>query len=253
MNGLELTNVTFSYGASTVIHKLNLRVKAGHVTVLAGPNGAGKSTVLSLAAGLLTPTQGMVTCHEGGLHDIKAAKRAQLFSFVGQVEEMPFAFTALEVVLMGRAPYLQTNLMESSTDVGKGTQSLIDMGCEPLSERIFHELSQGERQRILIARALCQDTPILLMDEPTSHLDPRHALDVVRLCRQLAAAGKTVVVVMHDLNLAAMLADDLVFLKEGEIVAQGASSDLLTEDTIAQVYGIPCRVVDGDPPAVLFS
>ncbi len=249
---LELEQVGFSYGETTVFAGLDLRLRPGSITVIAGPNGAGKSTLLRVMAGLLTPHTGRVTWQGSPLASLPPRSRAREVALSTEVEEMPFAWTVAEIVLMGRAPHQGSGYLESAADLARATRALEDMDATALAERVFYTLSEGEKQRVLIARALAQETRILLLDEPTSHLDPAHALHLVTLLKRLRKEGTLVVVVVHDLNWAGLLADSLLFLSEGGISAQGPPREVLSEDVVRRVYGVSCQVVGVDPPAIVF-
>ncbi|MFT7578417.1 MAG: iron complex transport system ATP-binding protein [Myxococcota bacterium] len=252
--GLEARGLVFDYDAAPVLSGLTLSLSGG-VTAIVGPNGAGKSTLLRLLAGLLRPTGGGVLLDGHALRDIAPRTLAQQVAVVLDPPEMGHAWTALELVLMGRAPHLRLGRFEDTDDVDKALSALATLASADLARRVFSTLSAGERQRVLLARALCQETPYLLLDEPTSHLDPGHALRVGELCRSQAAAGQTVVWVVHDLNLAARFADVVAVLHEGNLAALGPPAEVLTEMTLAAVYGVRGRRIQGDDavPTLVFE
>ena len=253
MSALTLEQVTFSYGERVIFEGLDLSVAAGTILVIAGPNGVGKSTLLHLMAGLTSPTTGHVSWRDTSLASLAPRARAQQIALSTEVEEMPFAWTAAEVVLMGRAPHRGGGYLDSKEDHARAEQALEALEVGALAERVFDTLSAGEKQRVMLARALAQETEILLLDEPTSHLDPAHTLHLVGLLQRLRDAGKLVVAVVHDLNVAAALADRLVFLTEAGIVADGAPEAVLVEEVVQRVYGVPCRRVGSDPPIGVFG
>ena len=239
------------YGARRVLEGVDLALAPGSVTAILGPNGSGKTTLLRLLAGLLAPTAGRVLLGERPLDEIPRRELARAVALVGVEPEIPFAWTALEIVLMGRAPHLAAGRLEGAAEIERARAALARLDAAPLAHRAITELSAGERQRVLLARGLCQQTPALLLDEPTSHLDPAHALRLASILRELAADGRAIAWVAHDLNLAARGADRLVFLRHGRVAAAGSPDEVLTEATIRQVFGVGGRRVEGPPPAFL--
>lgn len=252
MSALNLKGIRFDYEQNPLFKDLSLTFEPGKIHVIAGPNGVGKSTLLRLMAGLRSPQAGSVHWGNTSLAEMSAQHRARTIALSCDVEEMPFAFEVLEVVLMGRAPYLGSGYLESSEDREIALQALDRVGDLNLKDRVFATLSQGEKQRVLLARALCQATPIMLLDEPTSHLDPAHTLACVRQLKQLAQDGALVVAVVHDLNLASLLADRLIFLAHGKVAADGAPDEVLLPSVIREIYGVDCQRIEGNPPSILF-
>jgi iron complex transport system ATP-binding protein len=236
---LETKNVHFSYGQNTVLRGVSLAVRHGSVTGILGPNGAGKSTLIRILAGTLAPSQGEVMLDGRPIDQISYRERAKLVAIVPQETHFPFPFSALEVVLMGRAPYLPRYGFESTHDIEVARAALATTDCAHLANRNILSLSGGERRRVVIARALAQEPRVLLLDEPMSFLDIRHAIDLARLLRKLAREqGLAVAAVVHDLNLAAGFCDQLVMLKEGRVAAEGTPSELMTPAIIREIYGI---------------
>ncbi|MGM0578796.1 MAG: ABC transporter ATP-binding protein [Myxococcota bacterium] len=250
---LACEGVGHRYGEVPVLDGIDLRLEPGTVTTLLGPNGAGKSTLLRILAGVLRPTAGRVHVGDRELRTLDRRAASRALALVGTEPEVPFAWTSLEIVLMGRAPHLAPHRLERPDDHARAEDALARVGADHLAGRPLPELSAGERQRVLLARALCQDTPALLLDEPTSHQDPAHALRLADLMRDLARDGRTVVAVLHDLNLAARAGDRMVFLHDRRIAADGPPDEVLTPDVIRRVYGVGCRRVEGEHPAVVLG
>lgn len=250
---VTVADLHFGYGASSLLRGISLHARSGEVLGILGSNGAGKTTILRLMAGLLTPQSGQVQVGGQDLASLNARARAQAIALVMPLESVPFAFRAHEIVLMGRHPRFSHVWIDGTEDLDVTRQSMERLDVWQLRSRLFNELSQGEKQRVLLARALAQETPVILLDEPTSHLDPAHALSVARLCREFAAEGRTLVAVFHDVNLAAQASDRLAFLGGGELLAEGTPDEVLTPANLEKVYGVQARRVDGSVPAVVFE
>ena len=243
MISLEISRVCFSYLNGDVLHNISLRIKAGEMVGLLGPNGSGKTTLIKLASGILKPNQGEIE-HDGlNLRRLKRKSIARRVAVVPQQFSVPFAFTAREVVMLGRIPFLKLFAEESEVDRRFVSGALEQVGINGLAERRFDELSGGERQKVVLAMALAQQPEMLLLDEPTVHLDITHQVEILELVRSLnREQGITVVAAMHDLNLAALYFDRLILLKEGRVQADGTPAQVLTEDMIRDVFSASVRV-----------
>lgn len=228
--------------ASDALRGLSLAITAGRVTAIVGPNGAGKSTLVQLLLGLAAPTQGTVRLRDRDATAWPRGELAREVAVLPQGEEMVLPLTVTDVVAMGRYPRLGALQAPTADDHAAVHRALAATCTEELAERPFGELSGGERQRVRVARALAQDTPALLLDEPTAALDVRHEMQLFELVRLLAGDGRTIVLVTHALDLAARYADDLILLAEGRVVAAGAPAAVLTEAHLAQAYGWPIAV-----------
>ena len=251
-------NVHFSYNGLPVLRGLSLSVGPGELVGVVGPNGAGKTTLLRLIAGVLTPTSGNVRVNGLDLRSRRSAERARMIAAVPQSAQVPKGFTVLDVVLMGRNPHLGLLQWEGKRDLQVAAKAMEQTGIARLAERQATELSGGEQQRVVVAMALAQEAPVLLLDEPTSNLDLAHqqrVMDLVRgICRERQGA---VVVSMHDLTLAAQSSDRLVMLAEGRVWTEGTPAEVLTAENIRAVYGVDVVVArhpqSGEPvvlPAV---
>ncbi len=245
---LVLRDVHFSYGGRDAVCGVSCAFEPARVTGLIGPNGSGKTTLLKLAAGELRPRAGAVLLDGAAVRDMPAKRRARRIAVVPQRASLEFDFSVLDMVLMGRQPHLGRMQPEGEGDLMLARAALARMGIGELEDRNARELSGGEWQRVLIARALCQDTGALLLDEPVSSLDIRHQMEVLAGIRSLSREKRTTVaVVLHDLNLAAHYCDALVMMRGGELVAEGTPGEVLTGDRLGAVYGIDARVErDGD-------
>ncbi len=198
-------------------------------------------------AGLLPTRQGQIQIFEKSLHSFSQRQLAHQLSYVPQSSSDDDAFTVQELVLMGRAPYLGILGIEGKQDRALARQALVDTGLRTLADHRLHSISGGERQRAQIARALCQDTPIVLLDEPTASLDPGHQIQIMNLMQTLKRErNTTVIMVSHDLNLAAMYADRLLLLTDGSITAIGTPAEVIREEILSTAYGCP-MLVDQSP------
>lgn len=242
---LRLEAVEVGYAGRPVLHGIDLQVLPGEVLAVVGPNGVGKSTLIKAAAGGLPPRKGTVCIGEQDLARLKPAERAQRVSVVGQALNLPPAFSARDVVLMGRTPYLGWLEREHERDHAIADQAMERTETAALAGRSISELSGGEQQRVLVARALAQAAPIMLMDEPTAHLDLRHQDALLKLIRRLVAEdGLAVLIALHDLNLVARFADRVALLSNGSIFTRGSPREVLTPEHLAEVYGIEIHVME---------
>ncbi|RDI95206.1 ABC transporter ATP-binding protein [Meiothermus sp. QL-1] len=239
---LEAESLGLRRGGRWLLRGVSLQLGPGFWALL-GPNGAGKSSLLRLLSGEWLPTEGQVRLLGQPLGRYSPAKLALKRAFLPQQRSLAFPYTAREVVALGRLPH-QRGRAESEADRERIEEALAATGALGLAPRPYFALSGGERTRIDLARVLAQDTPILLLDEPTNHLDPRQQLEVLALCRRLAGSGRLVLAALHDLNLAALFAEGLVFLKEGRLVGAGATRELLQPGLLEEVYGVPFAVLE---------
>lgn len=252
---LKIEGLSVSYGVRKVLHAVSLDVQSGEVLALIGPNGAGKSTLVRAVSGVIPVLSGKVGANGDDLLSLPAIKRARYLAVVPQAVSLPPAFTAWETVLLGRTPYLNFLGQISEKDEQIARLALQKVDALELAERRVGELSGGEQQRVLLARALAQSTPVLLLDEPTAHLDLQHQVSLMETVRSLAHTDNlAVLVALHDLNLAAHYADRVVLLVAGEVKAAGTPRQVLTPELISTAYHLPVRVVPhpfADVPLVL--
>ena len=245
----SLADVGYRLGGAAILEDLTFDVSYGRVLALVGPNGAGKSSLLSLLTGDARSSSGTVTLDGRPIGDFRMRELARIRSVLLQSNQVSFGYTAFEVVEMGRTPWAGSEIGGSATahtDVSLIERALERADVAHLATRAFSSLSGGERARVSLARVLAQDTPVVMLDEPTAALDLRHQEDVLRIARDLAARGRAIVVVLHDLSLAAAYADEIAILHDGRLRAFGAPADVLTEERIEQVYRTPVRVIE-DP------
>lgn len=242
---LALRGVGFRYGALQALDGVDLAIAAGERLAIIGPNGSGKSTLLRLLSGTLRPGPGSVSLDGVSLATLRASERARRIAFVPQETHVIFDFSALEIVLMGRAPRLGAMGVETRADLQIATRCLAFTDASHLASRPLSHLSSGERQRVLLARALAQEPDVILLDEPTAFLDLGHQVQFLELLAALQAErGMTVVFVSHDINLAARYADRMVLLASGKIAAEGPPRAVLTANTLRAAYGVEVLVVE---------
>ena len=241
---IKVEHLNLGYEDRSVLSDLNFQVEAGEFVGILGPNGSGKSTLLHALSGLLTPKSGSITVRDRRLGRLDSRLRAQLLAVVPQSTEVRFPFACLEIVLMGRYPHRQRLGSLSDEDLLWALRSMRRTTTEHLQKRPITEVSGGECQRVVIARALAQDPQILLLDEATSSLDVRKKLEIFEILKFLnETRGLTVLCAMHDLNLAALYCRRLMFLKDGGIVRDGPTAAVFTPEVLARVYETPMEVV----------
>lgn len=239
---MEARGITVRLGGTRVLHDVDLEVRPGELLALVGPNGAGKSTLLAALAGDVRSEAGSVLVDGSPLSSWSAPILARRRSVLLQQVTLSFPFLAAQVVAMGRSPWAGTDAEDRDDEVVRAAMETCDVAH--LAARRFTTLSGGERARVALARVLAQDTPVVLLDEPTAALDLRHQELVLREARRLADAGRGVVVVLHDLSLAAAWAHRVAVLSRGEVAAVGAPREVLTADTLSEVYRCPVDVFD---------
>jgi len=241
---LEIETIRVSYGQRLALDGISLTVRPGEIVVLIGPNGAGKSTLIRAVSGVLPMQDGAVRIFGQDLLTLTARERARYLAVVPQARNLPPAFTVYESALMGRTPYLGWLGQAGAADHDRARRALERTHLHELSERRVGELSGGEQQRVLLARALAQETPVMLLDEPTTHLDLQHQSSLLNLIRSLANERQlAVLMALHDLNLAGLYADRVALLVGGRLEAYGTPHEVLTEQTLAAVYRIPVHVM----------
>lgn len=241
---IQVENLSVRYDTDVVLHSINLSIDRGEVVALIGPNGAGKTTLIRALSGVVKPFAGRIRILGRDLATLPPKVRARFLAVVPQARNLPETFTVWQTVLMGRTPYLGWLGQATPEDRQCARWALERVECQMLAQRPIGELSGGEQQRTLLARALAQDTPALLLDEPTAHLDLRHQAGVLNLVRELSRErGLAVLMALHDLNLVAIYADRVALLSEGRLFALGSPQQVLTPENLMAAYQVELSVV----------
>lgn len=238
-------NVSFRYaaGAPLVVDGVTVRLADGALAGILGPNGSGKTTLLRLLSGTRRPTAGRVLLGDRLLEQISRRDAAKQIAVVPQETELAFEYRAIEIVLMGRHPHLGVFAVEGPADVRIAEDALAATGTTHLANRFFHELSGGEKQRVVIAAALAQSANLLMLDEPTASLDLGYQLEIASLLQRLNQQhGVTMLVSTHDLNLAVSICRELIMMRDGRVLAAGPTAEVLTPDNIKRLYDVEADV-----------
>jgi iron complex transport system ATP-binding protein len=244
---IDVKNLNFFYGEMPVLKDLSFSVAKGDFFIIIGPNGSGKTTLMKVMAGIYTPKTGQLKILNRTLENYTRKDLAQTMAFVPQMMPVDFPFSVMEVVLMGRSPYMGMLGVEQEKDLKIAEQALAFTGVAHLAHRKLDQLSGGEQQRVFVARAICQEPDIILLDEPTASLDLAHQTRLMDLMEKLKnETGITVVMVSHDINLAAMYCDRLMLLNKGEMVCLGPPDEVLTFQTLEAAYG--CTLLVDESP-----
>jgi iron complex transport system ATP-binding protein len=243
----EAENIRFSYGSAPVLDGLSVGFEAGRFHGILGPNGSGKTTFLDLLVRHLSPDSGTIRFMDRDLGGFSRKELALRIALVAQNPVIHFPYRVRDLVMMGRHPYIGRFSSPAGGDWDVVGRVMEQTDVSHYADAAITELSGGERQRVLFARALAQETPVLILDEATSNLDIRHSLDVLNLARDgVENHGKTVIAVFQDINLASLFCDRMVFMKKGGVHAAGDTADMMDSGLIGQVYGVASRVIDSD-------
>lgn len=239
---LEVRNVSYSYGPSEILHQVSFQVEAGQLMCVLGPNGCGKTTLLKNILGLLAPSSGSVLIDGDDVRKLSSKKLAQVMGYIPQAHTPPFPFRVYDVVLMGRTAYLSRLARPNKQDEEIARESLAKLNITYLEDKIYTKISGGERQLVLIARALAQQPKILVMDEPTSALDFGKQNIVLEHIRFLSRQGITILMVTHDPGQAFFCADQVVMLKKGQLLERGLPQDVISEASMREMYETDVKI-----------
>ncbi len=243
-NGWQISNVDFSYGVTPCLKEITLSLESGFFYGLIGPNGSGKSTLLDLISGYLVPDAGIISINSKSLHSFKRADLARLLTVVPQSFTFNFDFDVYETVMMGRHPHIARFSSPQQTDHCMVQEALELLGIDHLADRSIKRLSGGEKQRVMIARALAQDTDFILLDEVTANLDINHAITIMQTVKKLVHSGKTVIAALHDLNMALAFCDKVVVLNNGRLHQFGQSAEIINSQMIANIYQVSSQIIE---------
>ena len=236
---MELDNISFAYDSAPILKELSLFIQESDFIGLIGPNGSGKSTLLKIMGGILKSDSGCIKFKGSETRRISKKIFAQSVSWIPQGNPMVFPFKVSEVVLMGRHPHLSALSFESHEDFNISQRAMKTTMTSEFSERFFNEISEGEKQRVMIASALAQNPELMLLDEPTSALDLKYQIEIMNILKDLNTNHKmTLIVAMHDLNLASRFCNRIILINEGKVVSDGTPLQVLKKDILEQVYGI---------------
>lgn len=239
MNLLKIDNLKFGYGKELVLDGITFDVKRGEFLSIIGPNGSGKSTLLKTLNSLYTPNEGKISIEGNNINKFKKKDLAKRMALVLQDSNIDYGFTVEDIVLMGRHPHKGRFERENSDDYKIVDESLEMTGTLDLKYRLVTEISGGERQRVMIAKALAQKPSLILLDEPTSHLDINHQLEILKLLKKMNRdKGTTIVLVIHDINLGIRYSDRVIMLNEGKVIEIGDSEKVITKDNIKLAYDV---------------
>jgi iron complex transport system ATP-binding protein len=244
---INVNNLSHSFGEHLVLKNISFQVSQGDFIIIIGPNGSGKTTLMKVISGILKPQKGDLKILNRPIDQYHRKVLAQTIAFVPQMTFVDFPFTVTEIVLMGRSPYLGMLGLEQENDLEIANQAIAFTGLENLAHRKLEQLSGGEQQRVFIARAICQEPDIILLDEPTASLDLAYQVRIMDLMEKLKTEKAiTIVMVSHDVNLAAMYADHLILLHNGQVIRQGPPHEVLTYKTLEKAYG--CTLLVDESP-----
>ena len=243
---IQFQNLSFSYTSKKrVLHEIDLTLPKKQFVAILGPNGSGKTTLMKQINRILNPQKGCVTADGQNLTKLSAGELARTIAYVPQMTGGIMAGSVMDTVMLGRKPYIKWKPSEEDIDIV--SRCLLRFHLEEIAHRQFHALSGGQKQTVLIARALAQTPQIYLFDEPVSFLDVRNQLEIMTAARELVDHdGKTVIMVLHDLNMALRFADHVVIMKEGNVYAQGAPREVITEENVFAVYGTHAEIKNGE-------
>lgn len=252
---LEIERISYRYrpNAEPVLQNLSMSIEKGTVNTILGPNGAGKSTLLDICLGWKEPEAGRILLNQEDMRSYSRRQMGRWMSLVPQDEQVRFDYTVLEYLLLGRAPYLSQLEMPGPEDIEIAREALEKVGLLPLQERPASKLSGGEHQLLMIARALVQEPHILVLDEPTSRLDPGNRQRVVNLLKALLNHGVTILFTTHDPTLAADISTHALLLKQGRVIHAGPEEEVLTSEHLSELYGISMEVLRRKNKTIVFS
>ncbi|TAH63844.1 MAG: ABC transporter ATP-binding protein [Gottschalkiaceae bacterium] len=241
---VHIEKLTFKYDTDEVLKDIDIEIPKGSFVGILGPNGSGKTTLLKNICNILKPDNGKILINNKNVSNIKYKELAKIIAVVHQTSEIQFQFSVFDVVLMGRFPYLSRFQSEGKKDIEIAKKAMLSTGTWELRDKSINEISGGERQRVMIARALTQQPQILILDEPISHLDIKYQIGILDLCKKLNVENQiTVIMTLHDINLAGRYSDYLILLDKGRIKVMDTPEKVLTQENISNVYDIEVDIL----------
>jgi iron complex transport system ATP-binding protein len=237
---LTINDISFSYNGIPALQDINLEILPGELVAILGPNGSGKSTLLRCIDRILTPQKGIIQINEKNIQKMSRREIAKKIGYVPQLEKTPFPSTVYDTILLGRKPHIDWRPRKEDNEIVTNIMSTLDL--VDLTLRKINELSGGQRQKVFIGRALAQKASILLLDEPTANLDLKHQLEVLELLKEQAEEGVSIIIAIHDINLAMKYCNKIILLKEGLIHAAGGR-EIITENELEEVYDIKIKII----------
>ena len=249
---LDISSLSFNFGSKNILADINISIKDNGIVGIIGPNGSGKSTLLKCIYRVLKPKTGTIFIDGKNINDYQFKETAKKMAVVAQHNDTHFDFNVLEMVLIGRSPHKKFMERDSAEDIELAYKALEQVNMKDFADRNFSSLSGGEKQRIILARALVQNTDCLILDEPTNHLDIKHQLHFMSLAKDLKI---TVISAIHDLNIAAMYCNKIYALKGGQIIAAGSVNEVITEEVIKTLYDVEAKIIydEEKKPHVIFK
>nr|WP_303935995.1 ABC transporter ATP-binding protein [Treponema denticola] len=249
---LDISSLSFNFGSKNILADIDLSIKDNGIVGIIGPNGSGKSTLLKCIYRVLKPKTGTIFIDGKNINDYQFKETAKKMAVVAQHNDTHFDFNVLEMVLIGRSPHKKFMERDSAEDIELAYKALEQVNMKDFADRNFSSLSGGEKQRIILARALVQNTDCLILDEPTNHLDIKHQLHFMSLAKDLKI---TVISAIHDLNIAAMYCNKIYALKGGQIIAAGSVNEVITEEVIKTLYDVEAKIIydEEKKPHVIFK
>jgi iron complex transport system ATP-binding protein len=251
---LEINDIHFRHPGSNeeILKGLSFKIESGNVTALLGPNGSGKTTLFKCISGLWRQQKGSIMCNGMDMGPLSPERRAKTFAVVPQDHEPPFPYSVFDVALMGRASHVSLFSSPSKEDRRKTGEAMEIVGISHLSDRPYTKISGGERQLVLIARALAQEAPLMILDEPTSHLDFRNQVLILKKIRAIVKQkGLTALVTLHDPNHASLFSDRIVMLNAGKVIADGPPSEIISQESLKALYGVDVDIIPHNGSSVI--